>query len=655
MKIFLERAIFINRAPFERLDLFFEENEIAVLSGINGKGKTTIISHVVDAFHEIAKTRFSLSYEGFESKYYRITSHAFSLDPTTPSIVYLIFKTKEISSTPEGHNEIGVNRIDYIDIRGECSNQDYDRAIVLDQKIPYADLKIYLEGSACVKLFQNYAVPKKKFDLQHFDEKNAIEKIFRNNLLTHFPSYRYETPYYLNDPYKIKLQFSLSSPFGGELPNPIDVETCLNDIANWILDNALDTALNKENPVLSASEKLLSHILTKVLSSKNHGDLEFGIAPRAYGTHRIQVVKKDEEADNRKSIYNSIFNFSSGELALLCIFVELLRQTYRLQGVQNPNDVTGIVLIDEVDKHLHIKLQKEVLPLLLNLFPNVQFILSSHSPFLSMGLADHAIERSKIYDLDNQGIQVPPKNNEIYNEVFNMMIHENENFKAQYNELVTKINGDTRPLLITEGKTDRSHLLKAIQINHIEFDLSFHEVPTDFGSQKLKSLLENISNLPQSKKIIGIFDRDEPNIVSMIENDGNTFKSFGNNVYAFCLPIPDHRKDHKNISIEHFYEDKDLKKEYQGKSLYFDNEVTHQFKSAANKERTLIKLDEPLKENDLDKKIFDQDIGNADWIHSKAIFADLVENNTEFIKDFNYKPFHIIFNRIQEVLDHNET
>ncbi|MDR3320678.1 MAG: AAA family ATPase [Desulfovibrio sp.] len=48
------------------------------------------------------------------------------------------------------------------------------------------------------------------------------------------------------------------------------------------------------------------------------------------------------------------------------------------------------VLIDEIDKRLHIQLQKYVLPNLFNLFPNIQFILSSHSHFVAMGLFDNS-------------------------------------------------------------------------------------------------------------------------------------------------------------------------------------------------------------------------------------------------------------------------
>lgn len=44
-------------------------------------------------------------------------------------------------------------------------------------------------------------------------------------------------------------------------------------------------------------------------------------------------------------------------------------------------NISGIVLIDEIDSHLHSDLLKDVLPNLIKLFPKIQFIMSSHSPF----------------------------------------------------------------------------------------------------------------------------------------------------------------------------------------------------------------------------------------------------------------------------------
>lgn len=116
------------------------------------------------------------------------------------------------------------------------------------------------------------------------------------------------------------------------------------------------------------------------------------------------------------------------------------------------NNINGVVLIDEVDKHLHITLQKEILPKLFNLFPNIQFIVSSHSPFLNIGLAETASERSQIIDLDNNGITCSPTNNALYKEVYDMMVNENNQFARKYQQLEDSLKAIRKPLVITEGK-----------------------------------------------------------------------------------------------------------------------------------------------------------------------------------------------------------
>ena len=80
-----------------------------------------------------------------------------------------------------------------------------------------------------------------------------------------------------------------------------------------------------------------------------------GIGQRFYGAQRIQVVDDEEE----KVIYPSIFSMSSGELELLSTFGEVIRQADRLG--REPKDIAGIVLIDEVEKHLHITLHETYL------------------------------------------------------------------------------------------------------------------------------------------------------------------------------------------------------------------------------------------------------------------------------------------------------
>ena len=163
-------------------------------------------------------------------------------------------------------------------------------------------------------------------------------------------------------------------------------------------------------------------------------------------------------------------------------------------GMKPLDQFYGIVLIDEVDKHLHIQLQKEVLPLLFNLFPNIQFIVSSHSPFMNMGLAEGALDRTVIYDLDNGGIESSPTTNGVYQKTYELFLSEKNIYAEKYNLLKTQISEITKPLIITEGKTDIIHLRNAQKrLNRTDIDVDYAELPEGkWSDAELKNFLNNM-------------------------------------------------------------------------------------------------------------------------------------------------------------------
>lgn len=62
--ILVDKCLFINRSPFkDNLEISFKEG-VNVLCGINGRGKTTILSYIVDTFYEMAKPNYRGSFEG---------------------------------------------------------------------------------------------------------------------------------------------------------------------------------------------------------------------------------------------------------------------------------------------------------------------------------------------------------------------------------------------------------------------------------------------------------------------------------------------------------------------------------------------------------------------------------------------------------------
>lgn len=86
---------------------------------------------------------------------------------------------------------------------------------------------------------------------------------------------------------------------------------------------------------------------------------------------------------------NQQYNFqqlSSGFSAIFDIYAALLLRIRYLNIT--PDELTGLVLIDEIDAHLHLSLQRKILPFLTRSFPNVQFIVTTHSPFVITSVQD---------------------------------------------------------------------------------------------------------------------------------------------------------------------------------------------------------------------------------------------------------------------------
>lgn len=94
-----------------------------------------------------------------------------------------------------------------------------------------------------------------------------------------------------------------------------------------------------------------------------------------------------------------LFDFntlSSGFAAVLDIVLDIIMRMEKATNRTFDFNLPGIVLIDEIETHLHLELQKTVLGLLTSFFPNIQFIVSTHSPFIL-----NSLDNVVIYDLEN--------------------------------------------------------------------------------------------------------------------------------------------------------------------------------------------------------------------------------------------------------------
>ena len=105
-------------------------------------------------------------------------------------------------------------------------------------------------------------------------------------------------------------------------------------------------------------------------------------------TFRFSLIVKDREPFD--------FNTASdGFSAILDIIIDLILRMQLQDKRVTEFMVPGVVLIDEIENHLHLELQKKVLSILTELFPNIQFIVTTHSPFVL-----NSIDNATVYDLE---------------------------------------------------------------------------------------------------------------------------------------------------------------------------------------------------------------------------------------------------------------
>ena len=139
------------------------------------------------------------------------------------------------------------------------------------------------------------------------------------------------------------------------------------DIQNWFdrFENALRILLEDKTLKLEYDYKHYNFLIHRA------GRLPFGF---------------NELSDG----YSSVIQIMSGIMLRM-------ERNWLLSGNIISYNLEGIVLIDELETHLHIELQRKIFPFLTTFFPRVQFIVSTHSPYILT-----SVPNTTIFDLEKK-------------------------------------------------------------------------------------------------------------------------------------------------------------------------------------------------------------------------------------------------------------
>jgi energy-coupling factor transporter ATP-binding protein EcfA2 len=178
-------------------------------------------------------------------------------------------------------------------------------------------------------------------------------------------------------------------------------DVALTEAIDW-LKNLHIKALEQASSVHSKTDENETEILASLKSFLNEG----GLLPHGATLDSISSEGVFFVDGNGASI--DVTQMSDGYRSILSLTFELIRQMVRSFGQQAvfknfkqgkfTIDLPGVVLIDEIDAHLHPSWQAQIGDWFLKVFPGIQFIVTTHSPLIC-----RASEKGSIWRLRAPG------------------------------------------------------------------------------------------------------------------------------------------------------------------------------------------------------------------------------------------------------------
>lgn len=250
----------------------------------------------------------------------------------------------------------------------------------------------------------------------------------------------------------------------------------VNDVSTITREDQLEIQMLQSSNDKSPAEFFKQYLVNKkvfqmfdALEGKNSGakqqekffsDLESTLAKifNDPGT-KLEFVRENFEfyinlSDGRRFTFNQL---SAGFSAFLSILTELLMRTDMLRKQANDYtyDPCGFVLIDEPETHLHLEMQYQILPLLTGLFPNLQFIVATHSPAVAS-----SITGATVFDLSTGEVL----GDQAAGSSFSELMQTHFGVENEYSNVADEIIADIKRIVeIPDHEQARQQLLKLLE------------------------------------------------------------------------------------------------------------------------------------------------------------------------------------------------
>jgi hypothetical protein len=526
--MYLKNLLIFNSGPTQKLDLEPQFNadgtpKPLVIVGRNGAGKTNLLSTIADAILELQVRA------GFQD-----------ILPNNKSGQRYFFRMLGGATTTSNQQyEVSAARF------SQAENSYFYRA-----KSGAVPEEAALERLRVITPFPVWDAVQNK---EVIGDATQLKNIFSTESFTFFPVNRNEDAWWQSlrseQPEEVKFAQRMSA----ELSRPLVLASSFGLLKPWLADVVLDQAIDA------------SHALQ--LLARSHAELLGYLAPRVQqGTlaainnilsvildQPVYLTRGGRGAASSKLylrdaggaiLLKSLDSLSTGQAALATIFLNILRYADMGRPGILLSDISGISIIDEIDAHLHSDLQRNVLPRLMRLFPQVQFVATSHAPLFAIGMdREFGSQGFSLIDLPS-GLTISCERFSEFQKSFEYFA-ETKAFETQMQEAV---GADKQSTIICEGETDPLYLKRAAEIlGFSEFaeNVVFDWIGTKEGGAAKNGGYGSLDNAVKlfksnpnlvSVPLALIYDCDKPGkdhsqknllVISLPRNADNTIRSGG--------------------------------------------------------------------------------------------------------------------------------
>ncbi len=368
---------------FKELTVDFHD-DLTVLIGENGSGKTTIVDGIakhldllINKLRDETKKQFQLIKEP-----------------------YLIYDESDINIEALEKDELLEN-----DLTIEINNDNTEKSYSIYKEELTVNISFSKKELLLPRILDKDSEEEHQFKLFAESVRNEISKqqFFSLPVLGYYPCY---TSNIFSD---IKLE-PIITPWShynealkGEAFN-------FSSFANWF------TWLYNRGQQKNEPDKTLLVVTKAILTMLNDEEDKFSDLIINYDKYpgEFSLIKK--------GVMLSFSQLASGEKSLLTLVADLARRlTMANPHKENPLAGQGVVLIDEIDLHLHPKWQRKVIPQLQKTFPNIQFVITTHSPIIVSEIDRENIKilkDDKVLPLNKTPFSKGRDVNSVLNEVF---------------------------------------------------------------------------------------------------------------------------------------------------------------------------------------------------------------------------------------------